>query len=136
MTPDLRTEVRSDKLTRERAKELSKASEAISNGLGLWSTTEPGLFRRTSALEIPELHEYLTDAADWDADTWDFEEEGRARLARTLGWLYERMPEAFRFSATWGPVTIDERDVDRDELLAIVEGNAVSTTTIYNVRST
>ena len=79
----------------------------------------------------PELHEYLTDAADWDAPTWDFEPEGQQRLARTLSWLYDRVPEAFRFSATWGPVSIDERDVDRDELLAIVENNAVSTGAVY-----
>lgn len=85
-------------------------------------------------MEVPELHEYLTDAVDWNAETWDFEPEGRERLARTLGWLYERLPEAFVFAATWGPVTIDELDIDRAALLTVVESNAVSTGTVYKVR--
>jgi hypothetical protein len=135
VTPDLQTEIWSDELTRQRAAEISEASKSIPNGLRVWNATQLGLFRRKPFLEIPELHEYLTDAADWDAPTWDFEPEGQQRLARTLSWLYDRVPEAFRFSATWGPVSIDERDVDRDELLAIVENNAVSTGTVYKVRT-
>ncbi len=134
MAPDLQTEIRSDELTRERAKEISEASKGISNGLRLWNATGMGFFRRKPFLEIPELHDYLTDAADWNAASWDFELEGRERLARTLEWLYGRMPERFLFSATWGPVSIDEREIDRPELLALVEGNAVSTETIYKVR--
>lgn len=106
----------------------------MTDGFRLWDGWELGFFRRTPFLEVPELHEYLTDAADWHADTWDFEPEGCARLAHTLGWLYERLPEAFLFSATWGPVTIDERDIDRAELLTVVESNAISTGTVYKVR--
>jgi hypothetical protein len=99
----------------------------------IWNATELGLFRLERFLEIPELHGYLTDAADWNADTWDFEPEGCARLARTLGWLYERMPEPFLFSATWGPVNIEDREVDRPGLLEIVESNGVSTGALYKV---
>ena len=135
VTPDLQTELRSDELTRERAVKISEASKSIPNGLRVWNATDLGFLRRKPFLEIPELHDYLTDAADWDAATWDFEHEGRQRLARTLGWLYEWMPETFQFSATWGPVSIDERNVDRDELLAIVESNVISTGTVYTVRS-
>jgi hypothetical protein len=43
------------------------------------------------------------------------------------------MPEPFQFSALWGPVSIDKRGIDRDDLLAIVENNAVSTGTVYTV---
>jgi hypothetical protein len=56
------------------------------------------------------------------------------RVARTLYWLYERMPEPFLFSATWGPVSIEEREVDRPELLEIVESNGVSTGAVYKMR--
>jgi hypothetical protein len=100
MTPDLQTQIRSDELTRKRANEISEASKSLTDGFRLWDGWELGFFRRTPFLEVPELHEYLTDAADWHADTWDFELEGCARLAHTLGWLHERLPEAFRFSAT------------------------------------
>jgi hypothetical protein len=109
MAPDLQTEIRSGALTRQRAKEIAEASKDVSDALRVWNATELGLLRREPFLEIPELHDYLTDAADWNADTWDFEPEGCARLARTLGWLYERMPEPFLFSATWGPVNIEDR---------------------------
>lgn len=134
MTPDLQTQIRSNELTRKRANELSEASKGLADGFRVWAGRELGFLRRTPFLEVPELHEYLTDDADWNADTWDFEPEGRERLARTLGWLYERLPEAFEFASTWGPVTIDDRDIDRAELLAVVESNAVSTGTVYKVR--
>lgn len=58
----------------------------------------------------------------------------RAARGWRIRWLYERLPEAFLFSATWGPVTIDERDIDRAELLTVVESNAISTGTVYKVR--
>jgi hypothetical protein len=135
VTPDLQTEIWSDELTRERAAEISEASESVLDGLRVWNAIELHLFHRKPFLQIPELHDYLTDSADWNAATWDFELDGRRRLARTLGWLYEMLPEAFRFSATWGPVSIDERNVDRDELLVIVEDNLISTGTVYNVRA-
>lgn len=122
MTPDIQTEIWSDELTRRRVAEISEASKSIPNGLRVWNATQLGFVRLKPFLEIPELHEYLTDAADWDAPNWDLDREGQQRLARTLSWLYHRLPEAFRFSATWGPVSIDERDVDRNELLAIVQG--------------
>jgi hypothetical protein len=122
-------------MTRERAKEIAEASRNIPNGLGLMSITGLRLFRREPFLAIPALHDYLTDAADWDAATWDFEVEGRERLVCTLRWLYERMPERFQFSVMWGPDRIDHRDVDRLELLGVIEANAISTTTVYNVRS-
>jgi hypothetical protein len=134
MTPDLQTQIRSDDLTRKRANEISEESKGLTEGFRIWAGWELGFLRRTPILEIPELHEYLTDDADWDADTWDFEPEGRERLARTLGWLYERLPDAFVFAATWGPDTIDELDIDRAELLTVVESNAVSTGTHYKVR--
>ena len=133
MTPDLQTNIYSDDLTRRRAAEISEASKSIPHGLRLWNATELGFFRLKPFLEIPELHEYLTDAADCDAPTWDFEPEGLQRLAKTLSWLYARMPEPFQFSALWGPVSIDERAVKRDELLAIVEDNAISTGTVFMV---
>jgi hypothetical protein len=135
MTPDLQTQIRSDELTRKRAKEIAEASQIITDGFRVWDGFELGLLRRRPFLEVPELHDYLTDAADWNADTWDFEPEGRARLARTLGWLYGRLPEPFLFSATWGPATIDERDMDRAELLAVIDSNAVSTGTVHKVRA-
>jgi hypothetical protein len=135
MAPDLQTRIRSGELTRRRANEIAEASKGISGALPLSSAVELGPIRTKPLLEVPLLHDYLTDAADWDADTWEFEPEGCARLARTLRWLYERMPEAFVFSATWGPAGVGERDVDRPELLQIVESNAVATRTVYKVRA-
>ena len=135
MTPDLETEIRSDALTVERGKAISEASNSLSDGFRVWGAWEVGLFRRKPFLEIPELHNYLTDAADWNATTWDFEPEGRARLSRTLNWLYEQLPEAFSFKATWGPVTTEEREIGRAELLDLVQNNAVSTGTLYRVRA-
>jgi hypothetical protein len=125
----------SDELTRERPGDFGGEQVHSRRCLRLWDATQLGFFRRRPLLEIPELHDYLTDAANWNAPTWAFELEGQQRLARTLSWLYVRMPEGFRFSATWGPVSLDEQDVDRHELLAIVKADAISTCTVYNVRA-
>lgn len=121
------------KLSRQRAKQIAEAGKGITNGFRLWNASELGFFRLRPFLEIPALHDYLTDAVDWHAETWDFERDGLERLARTFRWAYERLPEAFQFSATWGAVTIDERDISRAELLTVVEGNAISTGTVYRV---
>ena len=95
-----------------------------------------GLIRQTPYLQIPELHDYLTDTADWHADPWDVEVEGRSRLTRTLFWLYPQLPEGFLFSATWDPPEIEERDIERDELLAVIESNSLSASTVYRVEPT
>ena len=128
------TEIRSVDLTRTRAREIAEASHTLSDGFPVGSGSD-GLFRGAPFLTIPDLHEYLTDAADWDAETWDFEAEGCVRLARTLEWLYTRLPEAFQFSSTWNPASVEEREIDRAELLAVVARNEVSTSTIYTVRA-
>jgi len=132
MTPDLRTQIRSDQLSMQRAKEISKASKSVPNCFDFWSG-DVGFLRRKPVLEVPELHDYLTDAADWHADIWDFEPEGRERLARTLEWLYGWLPEMFLFSALWGPPSVTERDIGRTDLLATIRSNTISTRTIYRV---
>jgi hypothetical protein len=133
MTPDLRTRIQSDELTRKRAKEIAEASKSVPGCFDVWNT-ELGFLRPRPVLEVPELHDYLTDAADWHADIWDFEPEGRERLAGTLEWLYGWLPEMFLFSALWGPSSVEEHDVGRTDLLATIRSNAVSTRTMYKVR--
>jgi hypothetical protein len=63
MTPDLRTQIQSDQLTRKRAKEIAEASKSVPNCFDVWNT-ELGFLRPRPVLEVPELHDYLTDAAD------------------------------------------------------------------------
>lgn len=133
MTPDLITVIRSTELTVDRAKTIAAASEPLTEGFRVWDAWELGFFRRKPFLIVPALHDHLTDAADWNADHWDFEFEGRVRLARTLEWLYDRLPEPFRFSTTWGVVTTDEREIDRGDLLALIDSNKVGTGTLYRV---
>ena len=132
MTPDLVTEIRLDELTPERARAISDATENLIDGFRVHYDVA-GLFRRRPFLAIPDLHEYLAESADWDAATWDFEPEGRARLARTLECLYDLIPEPFRFSAVWIGDDSDELEVGRSELLTVVDGDAVGTHTTYLV---
>ena len=66
--------------------------------------------------------------------TWDFEPEGRTRLARTLELLYELIPEPFRFSSLWIGDESTEREIGRAELLAIIRDDEVGTHMTYLVR--
>ena len=91
MTPDLVTKIQSDELTRERC------------GYGHRGRRS----RRTWFLEI-NLHDYLAESADWNAESWD-------------------LPEPFR-SAWIGDETA-EREIGRAELLAVVESDAIGTHT-------
>jgi hypothetical protein len=87
MTPDLVTKIQAEDLTASLATEIERSSK--SSGRMYLKAEVPGRwFGGSLALYIPEVHELLTDAADWDAETWDMDPTGLERLAVTLEWLW------------------------------------------------
>lgn len=131
MAPDLRTIVFVEGLERARAKEIAAAT----GGRDLLPLVPRRRgFRGAWWLEIPQVHDFLTDEADWDAVTWAMAPEGLERLATTLEWLYSELPGEFAFEATRGEEPI-EKLVSRDELLRIVRAGRLGTRTRYRVRS-
>jgi hypothetical protein len=96
---------------------------------------ETSLLRRSASLSIPALRGALAeDERERDRITWNLDPGVRERLAETLEWLYERLPESFIFEAVWD-VEPTEKYVSRAELLRIVEGDRVEVNTRYRVEA-
>jgi hypothetical protein len=94
---------------------------------------ETRLLRRNATLSIPALRGALAkDERDRGRITWNLDLDVRERLAETLEWLYDRLPESFIFEAVWD-VEPTEKYVSRAELLRIVEGDRVEVNTCYRV---
>ena len=121
--------MRVETLDRARAKEIAAASrrrDGLSIEVAGWrSSSDPVLY-------LPLVHELLTDAADWDAATWDMDRDGVEQLATTLEWLFAELPGELTFEATWdGPA--EEKPVARAGLLALVRASEIGTRTRYRV---
>jgi hypothetical protein len=93
------------------------------------------LLRRHASLSIPALRGALAeDERERSRITWNLDPSVRERLAETLEWLYEWLPESFVFEAVWD-VEPTEKYVSRAELLRIVEGDRVEVNTCYRVEA-
>jgi hypothetical protein len=107
-----------------------------SRGAGVFPVhAETRLLRRDASLSIPTLRVALAeDERNRGRITWNLDPRVRERLAETLEWLYERLPESFIFEAVWD-VEPTEKYVSRAELLRIVEGDRVEVNTCYRVEA-
>jgi hypothetical protein len=129
MAPDLVAEIRAVSLTKAQAKELAAASRAY-GGMRVVAAKD----RREWRLELPEVHDLLTEEGDLAATTWRMDPDGLARLAETLEWLLDAMPDELTFQAAWPPRRTDvEVLVSRNELLQIVRQGRIGTSTRYRV---
>jgi hypothetical protein len=89
--------------------------------------------RRHASLSIPALRGALAeDKRERDRITWNLDPGVRERLAETLEWLYEHLPESFIFEAVWD-ISPTEKYVSRAELLRIVESDRAEVNTCYRV---
>jgi hypothetical protein len=84
-------------------------------------------------LEIPEVHNLLTDQADWDAETWDMDPQGLEELAATLDWLFEQLRGDVTFQTTWSDPIEHHVRLSRGDLLAIVPKSEIGTRRRYYV---
>ena len=87
-----------------KAKDIA-ASASLEDGLQVWA--EKRWFgRKPRYLFISDGQNscacsFLTDNADWDADTWDMDLKLLSHLGATLSKLHNLMPEGFYFEALW-----------------------------------
>lgn len=117
-------------LDRRRALKIARESR---NADGLSIHAETRLLQRHAGLSIPVLGRALAeDDRERDRITWNLDPVVRERLAETLEWLYERLPESFIFEAV-RDVAPTEKYVSRTELLRIVEGDRIEVNTCYRV---
>jgi hypothetical protein len=119
-------------LDAERANEIERLSE--SSGEMRIAARSSRWFGGETVLEIPEVHNLLTDDADWNADTWDMELRGLEELATTLEWLFDQLGGEMTFQSTWSGDPIEHHvRVSRAELLDVVRRSKIETRTRYFV---
>ena len=81
-----------------------------------------------------ELHDYLTDDADWAAEYWDIEQNYLEQYCGRLEKLYSQSTFGISFSALWvGEKPTKTINLGIDEFLEIVKSNKIGTKTKYIV---
>ena len=81
-----------------------------------------------------ELHDLLTDDADWNAEYWDFQRPGLEQFTEKLSKLYAVSNGGFTFQAIWSgdkPSSIEYLSIG--EFLETVRSNKIGTKTKYVV---
>jgi hypothetical protein len=59
----------------------------------VYASSSRSFGRGDAVLMIPEVHDLLTEEADWDAETWDMDPDGLEELAATLARLFAQLPD-------------------------------------------
>ena len=80
------------------------------------------------------LHDCLTDNADWNDEYWDFYPECAGKIAKTINSAYELSTKGIRFQAIWAgdkPELTIESTIE--ELVTALTTNKVRTRAIYVV---
>lgn len=81
-----------------------------------------------------QLHDHLTDNADWDAEHWDFEPEFLQEYAKKLETLISESESGIIFEALWAsddPHIFVE--LSPTDFLEIIRSNKIGTQTQYFV---
>lgn len=82
-----------------------------------------------------QLHDYLTEDADWNAECWDFDAEYLKKYSKLLESLFSKSANGIEFQALWvGETPKNIVDVPIDKFLEIIERNEISTGARYVVR--
>jgi hypothetical protein len=81
-----------------------------------------------------QLHDHLTEQADWNAEYWDFDSEYLIEYSQKLKQLISKSEEGIEFQAMWvGEQPNKFLDLSPDEFLEIVRSNKIGTSTRYIV---
>ena len=81
------------------------------------------------------LHDMLTDSADWNADTWEFNQSGLDTLAGFIELFSNKLGKDFSFQAIWAGDKVEiNKELTVGELIQIVKSNNIGTKTKYLVK--
>lgn len=81
-----------------------------------------------------DLHDALTDDADWNASSWDVTDVGTKRLVATISYLGTMLPDGFQLQALWaGDTPLEVKRVSLDEMVDIASSGGLGTRTTYEV---
>ena len=116
------------------------ADQMVSKKLELQLQESASLFaHRAPIFSLSEVGEgcacsMLTDNADWNAPTWEFQATLLADLAGSLAELCKRAPNGLILEALWaGDKPKEILEVSCNHLIDIVRSNSISTAARYTV---
>jgi len=82
-----------------------------------------------------DLHDRLTDDADWDAEYWDFDAGCLQDYSKKLERLFSLSANGIEFQALWvGEKPTKVLELSLGDFLEIVRNNKIGTKTKYIVR--
>jgi hypothetical protein len=126
-------------MTKHDAESLAAEQRASSKLELHYEGTTEAFGRGNSRFSIFEVGEgcacsMLTDNADWNAATWEFQPMLLCDLASTFAFISERAPNGFAVEAVWiGDRVKESLEVSLDEFLEVVRRNTVATKAKYIV---
>jgi len=79
-----------------------------------------------------DMHDLLTDDADWDAEYWDFYPEQLLEYSKVLSEIIKASSKGITFQALWaGEKATEVIELSEKELLNLVKSNKIKTTAKY-----
>ena len=82
-----------------------------------------------------DMHDYLTDQADWNSEYWDFDSEFLLKYSITVNEIINSSSSGITFQALWvgeNPSEIIELTIK--ELIKTIENNKIKTRAKYIAR--
>lgn len=81
-----------------------------------------------------DLHDALTDNADWNAPYWDFHQERLQRFRSQLIEEFEAAPDGLILSVIWVGDPVDEKiNLSIDDFLRCLDEGRIGTRTKYRI---
>jgi len=82
-----------------------------------------------------QLHDHLTEQADWNAEYWDFDPDYLKEYSQKMEKIISQSKEGIEFQALW----VGERpnkflELSSNEFLDIVRKNKIGTSTRYIIK--
>lgn len=121
-------EIRGDALTAPEAMRIAALSEV------LWAGPDAPPY-----VTVGHGCDMLAEDADWDAASWEMSTEGRDILRDALRLVFGEIAGPLTFTAMWwegaDAPPVPMQAVTREELVALVDANAIGTQSGYDVRA-
>lgn len=82
-----------------------------------------------------DMHDHLTDQADWNSEYWDFETEYLLQYSKSIKKIYNSSTNGITFQALWaGEIASENIELSLSELLKTIETNKIKTRAKYSAR--
>ncbi len=130
----LETSITTRSLDKPTARQIGKT---VTQASGLAVCPRISLFKQTcTRFDLPNVHDMLTEKADWDAATWDLDVQQLPRLALAVDQLARHL-NYFTFRMAWvSESTLKKIPIEIAELLTLIHESKIGNRVEYEVTAT